>query len=95
MIWEKDNFTISSEKEHVNIGFYKDYYLFKWMGVSNLWRNFRMDETCDSCKLCSEIFPTNSIQMVDNKPNWLKTCEQCVVSIIVRNKQFFKKVRGA
>jgi len=22
-------------------GFYKDYYAFKWLGVSNLWRNFK------------------------------------------------------
>ena len=60
------------------IGFYKDYYSFKWLGVSNLWRNFRTDETCDSCKLCSQICPTGSIQIVDNQPKWLKTCEQCM-----------------
>ncbi len=59
-------------------GFYKDYYVFKWLGVSNLWRNYRTDETCDSCGLCEKICPTNSIQIVDNKPKWLKTCEQCM-----------------
>ncbi len=60
------------------IRFYKDYYLFKWLGISNLWCNFRTDTTCDSCRLCSEICPTGSIQIVDNKPEWLKTCEQCM-----------------
>lgn len=60
------------------IGFYKDYYMFKWLGVSNLWRNFRTDETCDACELCEKICPTDSIQIVDNKPKWVKTCEQCM-----------------
>lgn len=59
-------------------GFYKDYYLFKWLGVSNLWRNFRTDETCDSCKLCAKICPTSSIEMIENKPRWSNTCEQCM-----------------
>ncbi len=58
--------------------FYKDYYMFKWLGVSNLWRNFKTDETCDSCGLCEKICPTNSIQIADDKPKWLKTCEQCM-----------------
>ncbi len=58
--------------------FYKDYYSFKWLGVSNLWRNYRTDETCDSCGLCEKICPTGSIQIVGNKPEWSKTCEQCM-----------------
>lgn len=58
--------------------FYKDYYLFKWLGVSTLWRNFKTDETCDSCGLCEKICTTDSIQIVDNKPEWSKTCEQCM-----------------
>ncbi len=59
-------------------GFYKDYLLFKWLGVSNLWRKFRTDETCDCCHLCVKICPTDSIQIVDNKPRWSRTCEQCM-----------------
>jgi len=78
------------------IGFYKDYYLFKWIGLSNLWRNFRTDETCDSCKLCSEICPTGSIQIVDNKPEWLKTCEQCMRCVNYCPKQaIFQKGGGS
>lgn len=77
-------------------GFYKDYYLFKWLGVSNLWRNFRTDETCDSCKLCSEICPTNSIQIIDNKPKWLKSCEQCMRCVNYCPKQaIFQKGEGS
>jgi len=56
-------------------GFYKDYYLFKWLGVSNLWRDYRTDETCDGCGLCAKICPTDSIQIAGDKPKWLKTCE--------------------
>ena len=58
--------------------FYKDYYLFKFLGVSNLWRNFRADETCNSCELCEKICPTGSIQMDNGQPKWSKTCEQCM-----------------
>lgn len=77
-------------------GFYRDYYLFKWFGVSNLWRNFRTDETCDSCKLCSKICPTNSIQIIKNKPEWLKTCEQCMRCVNYCPKQaIFQKDEGS
>ncbi len=58
--------------------FYKDYYLFKWLGLSNLWRKFRTDETCDLCGFCKKICPTDSIQIVENKLEWSKTCEQCM-----------------
>jgi len=77
-------------------GFYKDYYLFKWLGVNNLWRNFRTDETCDLCKLCSTICPTDSIQIVDNKPKWFKTCEQCMRCVNYCPKQaIFQKGEGS
>ena len=45
------------------INFYKDYYLFKWLGVSNLWSNFRADETCNACELCEKLCPTGSVQV--------------------------------
>ncbi len=78
------------------LGFYKDYYLFKWMGVSNLWRKFRTDETCDACKLCSLICPTNSIQMVDNRPRWFNSCEQCMRCVNYCPKQaIFQKGEGS
>ena len=82
--------------KYSKIGFYKDYYLFKWVGVSNLWRNFRTDETCDSCELCLKICPTDSIQIVDNKPKWLKTCEQCMRCVNYCPKQaIFQKGEGS
>ena len=77
-------------------GFYKDYYLFKWFGVSNLWRDFKTDETCDACELCEKICPTGSIQIVNSKPKWLKTCEQCMRCVNYCPKQaIFQKAEGS
>lgn len=77
-------------------GFYKDYYLFNWLGVSNLWRDFRSDDACDSCGLCETICPTNSIQIVDNKPKWAKTCEQCMRCVnYCPKKAIFQKSEGS
>lgn len=77
-------------------GFYKDYYLFKSIGISNLWRTFRTDETCNSCKLCSQICPTKSIKMVDNKPQWQKTCEQCMRCVnYCPNQAIYQKGDGS
>jgi len=75
--------------------FYKDYYLFKWLGVSSLWRYFTTDDTCDACSLCAEICPTESIQMVDGKPQWQKSCEQCMRCVNYCPKQaIFQKNEG-
>jgi Pyruvate/2-oxoacid:ferredoxin oxidoreductase delta subunit len=77
-------------------GFYKDYYLFKTLGISNLWRMFRTDDTCDSCKLCSKICSTSSIKMVDNKPKWQKTCEQCMRCVnYCPNHAIYQKGEGS
>ncbi|MCG8685916.1 MAG: EFR1 family ferrodoxin [Desulfobacterales bacterium] len=76
--------------------FFKDYYLFKWLGLSNLWRDFRTDETCDSCGLCEKVCPTDSIRIVNNKPNWSKTCEQCMRCVNYCPKQaIFQKAEGS
>jgi len=81
---------------YTKFGFYKDYYLFKWLGVSNLWRDFRTDETCDSCGLCEKICPTDSIQLIDNRPKWAKTCEQCMRCVNYCPKRaIFQKAEGS
>ena len=78
------------------IGFYKDYYLFKWLGISSLWRYYRVDDTCDSCKLCAKLCPTGSIHIVDNKPQWSKTCEQCMRCVNYCPKQaIYQKGEGS
>ncbi|MCP4344338.1 MAG: hypothetical protein GY795_02295 [Desulfobacterales bacterium] len=78
------------------IGFYKDYYLFKWLGVSNLWRDFRTDDTCDSCGLCEKLCPTESIHIVNGKPEWANTCEQCMRCVNYCPEQaIFQKGEGS
>lgn len=58
--------------------FYKDYWLFKYMGLQNLWRTFRVYDSCNGCSICAKICPTGSIQMSGRKPAWTSTCEQCM-----------------
>ncbi|MBN2571658.1 MAG: EFR1 family ferrodoxin [Ignavibacteriales bacterium] len=65
-------------KRFTKIHFYKDYWLFKYMGLQNLWRTFKVYDTCNGCQLCSKICPTKSIRIEDGKPVWTSTCEQCM-----------------
>jgi Pyruvate/2-oxoacid:ferredoxin oxidoreductase delta subunit len=65
-------------KRYSRFGLYKEYYLFKYLGIKNLWRTFKVYDTCNGCQLCSKICPTASIKMVNNKPVWASTCEQCM-----------------
>jgi ferredoxin len=65
-------------KRFNKFGYYHEYFLFRYLGVSNLWRNFRVYETCNGCALCSKICPTQSIKMVNKKPIWNSSCEQCM-----------------
>ncbi len=65
-------------KRYSKFGFYKDYFLFKYLGIYNLWRMFKTYDSCNGCQLCSKICPTNSIVMVNNRPTWTYKCEQCM-----------------
>jgi len=58
--------------------FYSDYLMFKFLGISNLWRNFKVYESCTGCGICANACPTASIKIVDKKPLWTSTCEQCM-----------------
>ena len=58
--------------------FYKDYLLFRYLGVQNMWRTFKVYESCNGCNICSKICPTRSITMVEKRPVWAATCEQCM-----------------
>lgn len=60
------------------LGFYKDYFLFKWLGVTTMWQDFRTEASCDGCGLCEKMCPTRSVTMADGKPVWSATCEQCM-----------------
>jgi ferredoxin len=58
--------------------FYKEYYLFKYLGIQNMWRSFNVYSSCNGCGLCERICPTNSIKIRNDKPEWSSTCEQCM-----------------
>ncbi len=65
-------------KRYSKLKFYSDYLLFKYIGIYNLWRNFKVYESCTGCGNCAIICPTGSIKIVDKKPIWSSTCEQCM-----------------
>lgn len=82
--------------EYTRFRFYKDFYLYRLLGVANLWRNFRTDETCNACGLCEKICPTGSILMADDTPVWSKTCEQCMRCVNYCPKQaIYQKGEGS
>lgn len=59
-------------------GLYREYLLFRYLGINNLWRSYKVYDDCSGCGLCSLVCPTGSITMADGKPVWSKTCEQCM-----------------
>lgn len=58
--------------------FFRDYWLFKYLGIQNMWRTFKVYDSCNGCQTCAKICPTHSISMTDKKPVWSATCEQCM-----------------
>ncbi len=58
--------------------FYFDYLLFKYVGLNNMWRNFLVYESCVGCCFCARICPTGGVQIVNKKPAWNSSCEQCM-----------------
>jgi formate hydrogenlyase subunit 6/NADH:ubiquinone oxidoreductase subunit I len=82
-------------KRYTRFRFYKDYWLFKYMGLQNLWRTFKVYDTCNGCKLCSKICPTNSIRMIENKPIWASSCEQCMRCVnFCPNESIYQSMGG-
>lgn len=65
-------------KRYGRVKFYSDYFMFKHLGISNLWRTFRVYENCSGCGSCAKICPTKSIKIINKKPVWSSTCEQCM-----------------
>jgi formate hydrogenlyase subunit 6/NADH:ubiquinone oxidoreductase subunit I len=70
--------TFNIPKRYGQFGLYREYILFKYLGIYNLWRLFQVYDSCNGCQICSKICPTGSITMVGKKPKWSSTCEQCM-----------------
>ncbi|MCD4695228.1 MAG: EFR1 family ferrodoxin [Bacteroidales bacterium] len=65
-------------KKYNRFQLYKEYYLFHKLGIYNMWKMFRTNRDCNSCGLCAKVCSTQSIVMVDGKPKWKSSCEQCM-----------------
>lgn len=82
-------------KRYTKIRFYKDYWLFKIMGIQNLWRTFKVYDTCNGCQLCSRICPTKSIKIEEKQPVWTSTCEQCMRCVnFCPNESIYQSMGG-
>ncbi len=81
-------------KRYSKLKFFWDYYMFKYLGLQNMWRWFNVYNSCNGCQLCAKICPTNSIQIIDKKPVWSKTCEQCMRCVNFCPKESIYQTNG-
>jgi ferredoxin len=83
-------------KRYGKIGLYKEYWLFKYLGIKNLWRTFNTYDTCNGCQLCAKACPTKSIVIKNKIPVWLPTCEQCMRCVnLCPNESIYQKYSGS
>ncbi len=69
--------------------------LFRSSGRKQLTRLFSTYDTCNGCGLCAQTCPTNSIEIINNKPKWLKSCAQCMRCVnICPQEAIFQKMGG-
>lgn len=81
-------------KRYGRFGLYREYLLFK-LGLMNLWRTFRVEETCNGCRKCAKACPTNSIEFKNDMPVWSSTCEQCMRCVnLCPTGSIYQKVYG-
>lgn len=43
--------------------------------------NFHTTEKCNGCRTCERVCPVGNINMIDMRPKWGNSCEQCVACI--------------
>jgi Pyruvate/2-oxoacid:ferredoxin oxidoreductase delta subunit len=65
-------------KRYGRLKFYREYLLFKYLGIYNMWRLYQVYDSCNGCGLCTMVCPVQSIQLVNNRPKWSSSCEQCM-----------------
>jgi ferredoxin len=49
--------------------------------VSEMDKDFTVNNDCAGCGICKEVCPVKNIEMKDNKPQYKHHCEQCVACI--------------
>jgi ferredoxin len=52
--------------------------IFRNFGLGGMKSMFKLYPSCNGCGICAKACPTGSIKMVNGKPKWSKTCEQCM-----------------
>lgn len=55
------------------------YPLFSHFAIGK--NSFYHTDACIGCGLCERVCPTNTIKMVNDRPQWSNTCVQCVACI--------------
>jgi ferredoxin/flavodoxin len=49
--------------------------------VSEMDRDFTVNNDCTGCGICKEVCPVKNIEMINNKPQYKHHCEQCLACI--------------
>jgi len=49
--------------------------------VSNMDKDFTVNNNCTGCSICEKVCPVKNIEMVNNRPEYKHQCEQCVACI--------------
>ncbi|MCD4814235.1 EFR1 family ferrodoxin [bacterium] len=56
-------------------------YHLSFRHVTQMDKDFWVDDQCTQCGLCEKVCPAQNIQMVNGKPVWQHRCEQCLACI--------------
>ena len=49
--------------------------------VSNMDKDFTVNNNCTGCGICKKVCPVKNIEIINNKPQYNHHCEQCVACI--------------
>jgi len=49
--------------------------------VSNMDKDFTVNDNCITCGICEKVCPVKNIEMANNRPEYKHHCEQCVACI--------------